>query len=188
MRHPPAILAGAALVVGALGLSMLAPTEEQMQSPYVTRVDGLGERVDLRTFSITFSGARLADRVHTDEWSGATDGVWLIVDLTYQRALTAGGIRGSLRIGDTRYATSARPDRAAVDIGGTGSPGLPVAGSMLIELPRSALDAPGARDAVLRIGTDRDAFLDDVAELHLDLGSLEHVMSAAILEPGRVAP
>src|SRR5690606_1034579 len=72
MRRPVAILAGVALVAGALGLSMLVPSEEQLQSPYTTRVPGFGERLELRTFSLTVTDARLADRVQTDEWTGTT--------------------------------------------------------------------------------------------------------------------
>lgn len=186
MSRPIAILVGAVMVAAALALSLLVPTEEQLQSPYVTRIPAVGDRVELRTFTAQVTDVRLAERVQTDEWTGTTDGVWLVVDLEFSRTLTRGGIRGTLRIGDVRYRTSERPDYASIDAA-TALPGLPVAGTLVIELPVDAVRAPGADDAVLRLGTDADAFLDDVAELHIDLTELETVRSVTILEPGRVA-
>lgn len=183
-----AIAAGGVLLAAALGISTLVPSEELMQSSYVTRVRELGVPVDLRAFSVTVTGARLADRVQTPEWTGTTEGVWLVVDLEFERRVDRGGITGGLRIGPNRYLLSERPGLDAIDDGGFGMPGLPWAGSMLVELPESALELPGARDAVLRIGTDSDAFLDDVAELHLDLTSLPRERSITVQPPARVAP
>ncbi|MBX3194383.1 MAG: hypothetical protein KF727_04700 [Microbacteriaceae bacterium] len=179
--------AGGVLLAAALGISTLVPSEELMQSSYVTEVRELGVPVDLRAFSVTVTRVRLADRVQTPEWIGTTDGVWLVVDLQFERRIERGGITAGLRIGPNRYVLSTRADLDALDQGASGQPGLPWAGSILVELPESVLELPGADDAVLRIGTDADAFLDDVAELHLDLGSLEHERSVTILPPARVA-
>jgi hypothetical protein len=181
------LAAGGALLAAAIGLSTAVPSEELMQSSYVTGVDALGVPVELRAFSVTFTRVRLADRVQTPEWTGTTDGVWLVVDLEFERSIDRGGITGGLRIGSSRHLPSTRAGLDVIDQGASGQPGLPWAGSILVELPESALELPGAEDAVLRIGTDADAFLDDVAELHLDLGALDRERSVTLLPPARVA-
>jgi len=173
-------------VAVAVALSVLVPTEQQQQEPYVQQVSTLGERVDARTFSVTVVDVRLADRVQTPEWTGTTTGVWLVVDIEFERTIDRGPISGSFRIGDTTFELSRRPGTASIDGGAASLPGLPIAGSMLVELPLSALEAPGADRAVIRFTTAFEPRLDGVVDYTFDLGALDHEGSVTVFEPERM--
>jgi hypothetical protein len=175
----------AAFAAIAVALSTLVPTEEFQLRPYVVQAPALGTRVDARTFSVTVLDARLADRVQTPEWTGDTTGVWLVVDIEFERTLDRGSLTGSFRIGDTDYLLSARPDLASIDGGASSMPGLPWTGSMLVELPLSALDDSAAGAAVIRFATSTDPRLDAVVDYTIDLGSIDREASLTLFEPER---
>jgi hypothetical protein len=178
----------AAFVALALALSLLVPSEEFQQGPYVATIPALDTRVEAREFSVTVADVRLADRVQTPEWTGTTPGIWLVVDIVFERRIDRGPITGSFRIGDADYLPSTRPDQASIDGGVSSQPGIPWAGSMLIELPLSALDRPDASVSVLRFATQSNPRLDGVLEFTIDLTALDHESSISVLEPGRVSP
>jgi hypothetical protein len=180
------VLLAAAFAAVAVALSVLVPSEEFQQRPYVLQAPELGARVDARMFSVTVLDTRLADRVQTPEWTGDTPGVWLVVDIEFERTLERGSITGSFRIGDTEYLLSARPDLASIDGGGASSmPGLPWTGSMLVELPLSALEDPAAGAAVIRFAVSADPRLDGVVDYTIDLGSIDRESSVTLFEPER---
>lgn len=187
MRARSAVALTAAFVAAALGLSVLVPSEEFQQGPYVQVVTALDTRVESREFTVTVAGARLADRVQTPEWTGVTPGVWLVVDIVFERNLDRGPIIGSFRIGDTEYLISTRPEQASID-SASSQPGIPWAGSMLVELPAAALDDPDAGHAVMRFATQDTPRLDGVVDFPVDLTELEHETSITIHEPERVEP
>lgn len=188
MRRHTAVLLTAGFVAAALGLSVLVPSEDFQQGPYVEVIPALDAKVDSREFSITVMGARLADRVQTPEWTGMTPGVWLIVDIVFERRIDRGPITGSFRIGDTDYLLSERAELASIDGAASSQPGIPWAGSMLIELPTEALAKPDADRSVLRFATRSDPRLDGVLDYEIDLTALDHEKSVTIFEPERVAP
>lgn len=187
MRVRTAVALTAGFVVAALGLSVLVPSEEFQQGPYVQVVPALDTRVDSREFSVTVTGAQLADRVQTPEWTGVTPGVWLVVDIVFERTIDRGPIIGSFRIGETEYLISTRPDMASID-SASSQPGIPWAGSMLVELPLSALDDPDASHAVMRFTTQDTPRLDGVVDFPVDLTDLDRESSLTIFEPERVEP
>jgi hypothetical protein len=172
----------------ALALSLLVPSEELQQSPYVRTVPAVDTRVDSREFSLTVTDIRLADRLQTPEWTGTTPGVWLVVDIVFERRIDRGSITGSFRIGEVDYLPSTRPDYASIDGGASGQPGIPWAGSMLFELPLSALEDPYASASVLRFATQSNPRLDGALDYTFDLTGIDRETSISILEPGRVSP
>lgn len=184
---PVSILVGAAFVAAALVVSVFAPRDVQQQEPFVSVIPALDTAVQTQKFSATVRALRLTDRVQTPEWVGVTDGVWLVIDIEFARRLDAGGIDGSLRIGDRDYMASARPDTASISDGAISDPGLPWTGSILFELPESALSAAGADVATLQLSTG-EVRLAGVLEYTFDLGEIERTDSITILEPERVAP
>jgi hypothetical protein len=188
MKRLTAVGMTAGFVGLALGLSVLVPSEEFQQGPYVRTIPALDTRVDSREFSVTVTGVRLADRVQTPEWIGTTPGVWLVVDIVFERRIDRGPITGSFSVGKVDYLLSTRPEEASIDGGASAQPGIPWAGSMLIELPLSALDDPDASVSVLRFATQANPRLDGVLDYLIDLTAVEHETSISIFEPERVAP
>lgn len=187
MRARSAVALTAGFVAAALGLSVLVPSEEFQQGPFVQVIPALDTRVESREFSVTVTGARLADRVQTPEWTGVTPGVWLVVDIVFERNLDRGPIIGSFRVGETEYLISTRPELASID-SASSQPGIPWAGSMLVELPASALDDPDAMHAVMRFMTQDTPRLDGVVDFAIDLTDLDRERSLTIYEPERVEP
>jgi hypothetical protein len=185
MKTRTSILIAAAFVAAALGLSLLAPTEDAQLAPFVQTIPASGARVDSREFSVSVTDVRLADRVQTPEWTGTTPGVWLVVDIEFVRRLARGPITGTFRIGDTDYSISARAHDITID-SASSLPGISWAGSMLIELPASALEDPAANAAVVRFATQFTPDLDGVVDYTIDLTSLERVDSITLYEPTQV--
>jgi hypothetical protein len=134
---------------------------------------------------VSVTDARLADRVQTPDWAGTTTGVWLVVDIEFERRLARGPITGTFRIGDTDYSISARAHDVTID-SASSLPGISWAGSMLIELPASALEDPAANAAVVRFATHFSPQLDGVVDYTIDLTSLEHADAITLFEPTRV--
>jgi hypothetical protein len=186
------IVVAAACVAAAFGLTLAAPGDEVIQAPFVRTIPALDQQTATREITVTVTDARLADRVQTPEWTGATNGVWLVVDLEFTRRISRGGLSGAFRIGDTHYRLSERADLATLDNGASGQPDLPWAGSVLVELPLSALEDPGATHAVISFagtsGPLGGGDLDGVLEYTLDLTALDHEPSITIAEPARVPP
>jgi hypothetical protein len=185
MKTRTAILIASGFVAAALGLSLLAPSEDAQLAPFVQTMPASGARVDSREFSVSVTDVRLADRVQTPEWTGMTTGVWLVVDIEFERRLDRGPITGTFRIGDTNYSISSRADEVTID-NASSLPGISWAGSMLIELPASALDDPAAEAAVARFATQFTPDLDGVVDYSIDLPALEHLDSITLFEPTRV--
>ena len=184
MRRLPTALLTGAFVAAALGLSLLVPTDQVQQAPYVRTIPGFDARTETREFVATVSRARLADRVQTPEWTGTTDGVWLVVDITFESRIDKASLAGSLRVGQTDFRTTSRTDETIDQP--FAAPGIPWSGSMLFELPASVLDDPDASSAVLQLATQTDPRLDGVLELTFDLASLQRERSIPLTEPGRV--
>jgi hypothetical protein len=185
--RPVSLLLGGAFIAAAIAVAVFIPSDEQTTAPYVTVIPTLDTTVETREFALEVTGVRLAGRVQTPEWIGDTNGVWLVVDVVFAPRLSTAGIDGTLRIGDRSYLTSRRPDAAAIDVSAIGDPGLPWAGSMLFELPESALRSGGSEAAVVQFAVG-DTRLDGVLEYSVDLTDLPIHDSVTIFEPERVAP
>lgn len=185
-RSRRAIAIGALLVLAAILLSVLQPTEELQLSPYASTIEELDTPYAARTFTVTVSGAQLADRIQIDGRQARTPGVWLVVDAEFVRRLTGGSMTAVLDVGGTTYGESAR-----MDTDGLGAlpsqPGLAMAGSIAFELPESALTAPGADAAVVRFATTAEPQLDSALDLVVDLTDLDRVADLSILPAGRVS-
>jgi hypothetical protein len=179
-------------LAAAFGLTLAAPGDEVIQAPFVRAIPALDQRTATRTITVTVTDTRLADRVQTPEWTGVTNGVWLVVDLEFTRRISRGGLSGAFRIGDTHYRLSERADLATLDNGASGQPDLPWAGSVLVELPLSALEDPAATHAVISFAGSSGPLgggdLDGALEYTFDLTALDHEKSVTISEPSRVAP
>lgn len=186
MSRISGVLVGAAFVAAAIALSLLAPSEATMNAPFVGTIRGLDAPATTRTFTVTVTGARLADRVQTPEWTGTSDGIWLVVDIVFDRRIQLGSIKGSLSIGDTQYALSRRTDDA-IDRSAFAQPGLPWGGTVLVELPRYVLDDPASTAAVMRFAAQELPLLDGALDYTFDLTALDHESSITIQPPGRVA-
>ena len=178
------ILVAAGFIAATVVVSLLQPSDEFQQSPFVTRMAGFDIPSNARAITVTATDAALADRVQTPDWLGDTEGVWLVVDLTFEPRIDRGGIAGEVRIGDTVYRASQRVE-SGID-SAIADPGLPWAGALLFELPASVLDRPEAGTTLVRFSSRDDTRLDEVLELVIDLGSLPHEASLSVPEPGRV--
>lgn len=187
--RPATVLAGAALAATAIAIAVFVPTEEQQLGSFVRTIPALDATVQSREFTVSVTNIQLADRLQTEEWIGMAgngQSVWVVVDIVFASRIDRSGITGLLRIGDREFWPSTRPGFAVVDEAAASEPGLPWAGSMVFEIPESALAAPGD-SAVVQFATG-DTRLDGVLEYSFDLGDLDRVKNVMILEPGRVAP
>ena len=187
MNRALALLIGAGLAVAAILITVFAPTEEQQMAPFVRVIPALETGIASREFELTVHGVRIAERLQTPEWVGETEGIWIVADIEFSGRIDMTGIDGLLRIGDRDYLASARPEYAAIDEGAMSEPGLPWAGSMVFEIPASALGAPAAHAAVIQFATG-DTRLDGVLEYTVDLAGIEREDSITVIEPERVAP
>lgn len=177
-----AALAGAAvLLVGAVVVHQTTPTVEEQNAPFVTTAE-VGEWAEGRTFGVRVEGVGLARELAGGDWSGTTDGVWVVATVTAEAAQEPGTLAGSLTIGDLHFDASERAGSSALT-GVPLSPGLAQRGDLVFEVPADVLrkDGDGAR---LRLATRRDPLLDSVVEVRVDLAVLEPVarQSLAVVE------
>lgn len=172
MTRPLAILTALALVALAFVVARTEPQEEFGFAPFAVRVP-LGELGEGRGLQGVVDGARLADAVRLDRWTGTTTGVWLVVETRMATTENPSLAYATLHLGERHWSASNRPGLGAMHAASL-EPGLPRSGSFIFELPREALDEPGASRAVVRLAEDGDTRLVTVIEVELDLTTLNH--------------
>jgi hypothetical protein len=185
VKRIPAVLALLALIGGALVLHLTKPSDEELQGPFVTYA-GFGEQVEGRDLTWIAEDAYLADRLTSSEWTGETDGVWLVIEGTIGSKLGITTPDVSVLVGDRRYEASDRPGDAA--LGDSLDAGLPQAGAFVFELPRSVLDSEEGTHVTARIANGFRVRLDSAIDMVLDLTQLDHRDTATLPQPGMVTP
>jgi hypothetical protein len=165
---------GAALV-GILAVAALVlhttPDRELQHSPF--RVQGsVGEPTSGRNILATVHSATRAEAVTAGNgWAGGTPGVWVVIDLSVQNVVDdvgAGVGTAVLRVGDTRFSASTRPDRATVAGMGLAT-GIPLSGPLFFELPDDVASSPDAANAVLEMAANSDPRVDSMLSIPVDL-------------------
>lgn len=176
-----------ALLVGAGVVVALEPSEQLAQGPFVVDV-GLGEQGTGRTIEATIHDVRVAERVEletSDGWTGATEGVWVVADVTAQSLLDSAGVQGFLLVGDNEFRGSERLDTEGLE-SAVLSPGIPVTGTLVFEIPRELLAQ--AHSARVMVGLSPDWRLDSIIATTVDLSSLTVATSTPASPVERVAP
>lgn len=179
MRRSLGILGGLGLLALAFGVTFTTPTEDQTQAPFAV-TGGLGEQLVSGHLVLTVHEATLAREAEVGTWVGTSSGIWLALDLTVEGRVDRTSVGANLYVDGIRYPASPRPDSldgTAVDAA------LPVSGPLLFEVPADILETPGARDAVVRLGSGLDMRLDSVTELHFDLTALDLQDRVVLEEP-----
>src|SRR4051812_48767041 len=113
ISKPVVVLITAGMVAAALLVRLTQPSDEQQLEPFVSVVHP-GERVEGRDLTLEVEDAYLADRVTTADWTGETEGVWLIVDATIGAKLSVASPYATLTVGDTEWDASNRPKTSAL--------------------------------------------------------------------------
>lgn len=175
-------LAALGLVVAASIAVATAPQEGTLAGPFV-RTGVEGEVLHTRVLDVEVTGVRLTNELNLayDETRIGTDGVWVVVDLIITS--NAGSVRlgfAELHLNGVAYGTYRLPSPAVDHI--TYGAGVPVKGSLVFELPSSALEAGGLADARVYLQAGVSVQLDDIPEVIIDLSDLEVVRSETIDE------
>jgi|GEM_PF-1485612 len=172
VRRPFAIIGALALVALAFVVARTEPQEELGFAPFAVRVEP-GELGEGRGLMGAVDGAVLADTVHLDDWTGTTNGVWLVVQTRMATTENPSLAYATLHVGERTWVASNRPGTDAMHAALL-DPGLPFGGSFVFEVPAELVDEPAARTATVRLADDGDTRLITVIEVELDLTQLAH--------------
>jgi hypothetical protein len=173
MRRPLEWLAALGLVAVASIAVATAPQDGTIADPFV-RTGAVGEVVHGRDFDVEVLDVRLGESLDLayDESGLESDGVWVVVDLVATANVDVVQLGYTeLRINGVGYATHdlPYPSMDFVDYGA----GIPVQGSIVFEVPKSALDGAGLDDARVYFQYGVDVQLDDIPEVIVDLRELD---------------
>ncbi|RFA21033.1 hypothetical protein [Subtercola boreus] len=172
------------LVVGGIVVHT-APTEEQWQAP-IAVTGAIGQTLTGRNIQATVTDIRVADSVTASNgWSGETSGVWVVVDASVEAVVTDYGASLStaqLKVGDTLYGASERPDQATIE-GVPLSVGLPNTGPLMFEVPADALAGDDARDAEVQLAATSDPRTDSMIVVPVDLSAIARQTSVTTEKP-----
>lgn len=184
VTRPIAIVGALALVALAFVVARTEPQEELGFAPFAVRVEPgqVGEGRGLRG---AVDDAVLADSVHLDDWTGATSGSWLVVQVRMEATENPTLAFATLHVGDRTWVASNRPGSDAMH-STVLDPGLPFAGSFVFEIPSELVEEAAARTAVVRLADGSDTRLRTVIEAELDLTVLEHETDFEIAPQERV--
>ena len=182
-RWVAGIAIGALLVGSALAVAT-APDNDGVIAPFPV-YGALGDSVSGRTLTVTVNSVELTDSLlvkYRDIPAITTGGVWVVVDATTTARLAPAGLTHmELHIGDISYQVAdvlPAPTPLQLNYG----PGVPQRGSLVFEVPRSALDAAGAARASLVFLPQLDSSLDSVPVVVVDLTGLDVKPSIRIEE------
>jgi hypothetical protein len=168
-----AALAGVLVVAGVVAHT--TPDETQQQGPILVRGE-IGETLTGRNIRATVDDVRIADSVTASNgWQGTTTGVWVVVEASAEAVVDDfGAFLGTavLRIGDTTYSASPRPDQAtlatqSLDVG------IPRHGSLMFELPRPLVASEAAQTAELQFAENSDTRADSLLVVPIDLAAID---------------
>jgi hypothetical protein len=168
---------GAALVaIIALASVVLrtAPVDSAWQVPFEVHGEA-GDRVEGRNIAATVGDVALARTVTASSgWSGATTGIWVVVDVQVEAVVTetaASLATAQLVLGEDTYGASERPGTATV-AGTALQVGIPWRGPLLFEVPPDAVVGPYAAEARIQLAASGDTRLDSVLVVPVDLDGL----------------
>lgn len=175
-------------VVAALGATVFAvgtaPDDQGIVAVFPVRGE-IGDVLEARELVVEATGIHLAERLEVgygDAGDTTTDGVWVVLDVTATPRLSTMPLTYStIAIDGIQYRVSdllPYPSLTFLDYG----PGIPQHGSLVFELPRSALDSPGAARAEISLSYAFDPVLDSLPVVVVDLTALE-VDSRAVIAP-----
>lgn len=160
-----------ALVVGAWVTSLVPIADDLGERPFVHEA-AVGDEVLLRTGTVTVTGVRAANELAHAGQVAATEGVWLLADVTFDP-------RGETRYlpqpwlvtpDGTRYG-----DRQALTLPcGPAQPGLPVVCTLALELPSEALEGAHLWIPADHHGLDHPDDILDV-DLALDAAAVQRL-------------
>jgi len=164
-----AALAGSAVVVAA------APDNDGITAPFFPK-GAVGDTVSGRNLTATVGSVELTEYLnikYNDVGDTSTDGVWVVVDTVLTARLdTVILSTAELWIDDVRYRVSdilPAPTSLQLSYGA----GIAQRGSLVFEVPRDALKAPGATQASIVLYNTGDARLDSVPVIVVDLTGLD---------------
>ena len=175
LRH---VVHGAGLVVILVIAGVVAhttPNQEQQQAAIPVHGQ-IGDTLEGRNIRATVDGVRVAESVEASNgWAGPTSGVWVVVDASVEArvtdlAATLGYAR--IKVGDTTYSASMRPDDATIAETGL-SVGIPWTGPLMFELPLPLISSDAARTAELQLAVDADPRADSMLVMPVDLYSID---------------
>jgi hypothetical protein len=160
-----------------------APQDGTIADPFV-RTGAEGELVHARKFDVEVTGTRIAEELNLqyDESRLGSDGAWVIVDLIVtSNTGTVALAYTELRIDGIAYRTRSLPN-PAMDFLSYGA-GVPVKGSLVFEVPSSALEGPGLDAASVYFQAGVAVQLDDIPEVLVDLSEQDVARTEIIDEP-----
>ena len=178
------VAAGLALAAAAVAVGT-APDSDRIVEPFLVTAE-VGEVATGRLLSAEVSGVTLARTIVVKYRQDAapinTDGVWVVVDATVTPQLDILTLTSAqLRIGNVHYGVSSLLPEPTMLTQGYGA-GIPQRGDLVFEIPRSALDAPGATSASIVFLPVVLPRLDTVPAIVVDLTRLE-VGDTARIDP-----
>jgi hypothetical protein len=153
-----------------------APREDTITEPFEVH-GGMGETITSRALVVEPIALALTERLdivyRDDVGDTTTDGVWVVLDTRVTGRVGSPTLSYSeLRIGGTSYRLSEvlpAPSLLTLSYGA----GVPEEGTLVFELPRSALEAPGSSAASIIIRPQLDSQLDLLPVIDVDLTELE---------------
>lgn len=184
---------GAALVVIIAVASVVlrtAPVDSSWQVPFEVHGQA-GQRVEGRNIAATVGDVALARTVTASSgWSGATSGIWVVVDVRVEAVVTetaASLATAQLVLGEDTYSASERPGTATI-AGMALQVGIPWSGPLLFEVPPDAVASAGADGARILLATSGDTRLDSVLVVPVDLDDLAFEDAITTDAPELVSP
>jgi hypothetical protein len=174
----------ALLVVGGIAI-VTAPDDDGLVAP-VGVAGTIGHTVQTRELTAKVTGAALARQLDypgldpADVPDSTTAGTWVLIDATVTSRLSEQTLQFStLTIGGTGFSIEQTVKGGLVH--DTLGAGVPVHGTLVFEVSRSALASPGAADARLTLRYSPNQFVDTVPVVRLDLSRLRVESSAPVL-------
>jgi hypothetical protein len=151
-----------------------APDRELQQSPIA--VPGtIGEPVTGRNIRATVNSVAVTKTVTAGNgWSGSTPGVWVVADVSAEAVETdTGATLGTavLRVGDTTFSASTRPDNATVARVRLAT-GIALTGPLMFEIPEGLASSAEADEATLELALNPDPRVDSLLVVPVDLTEL----------------
>ena len=174
---------GLALVVTATAVAT-APDSDGITAEFPVR-GSIGDVLEARELIVQATEIRLADRLevgYTDAGRTTTDGVWVVLDATITPRLEMTSIaNATITIDGIHYQVSDILPRSVTFL--SYGAGIPQHGSLVFELPKSALSAPGAASAEIYFNYRIEPMLDTIPVVVVDLTALEVEPRAVIAAP-----
>lgn len=191
-RSRAARLLGLLALIAALVVSSLVrhstPDDAEQYGPIVERADADGWATG-RTLEASIGDARFVEGAITasDGHSVATNGRWLVVDVTAACMLETCLVQNiALVVGDVEF--SATEMLGYDSIGGTVLPArIASEGTVAFELPDDIAERRGSSRAELRVSSSFDARLDSQLRFILDMTELLTVDEFTVSRPVQVA-